>query len=79
MTEQFQCACFGRHGGISPVKGKSGGLLCGCFLFGLCPFPGFASLLFPSGETQILPGDLRVVGAGGFCFCVFLFDLSVVL
>ena len=49
------------------------------FCLGSGPFAGFASLLFPSGETQILPGDLRVVGAGGFCFCVFLFDLSVVL
>jgi hypothetical protein len=32
----------------------------------------FASLLFLPGETQIWPGDLRVVGFGCFCFCFSL-------
>ena len=40
------------------------------FCLGSGPFAGFASLLFLFGETQIWPGDLRVVGAGGLCFCV---------
>ena len=38
------------------------------------PVPCFASLLFLFGETQIWPGDLRVVGFGALwcCFCLMI-------
>ena len=44
------------------------------FCLGPGPVPCFASLLFLFGETQIWPGDLRVVGFGGLwcCFCLMI-------
>ena len=44
------------------------------FCLGSGPFAGFASLLFLFGETQIWPGDLRVVGFGALwcCFCLMI-------
>ena len=52
----------------STARNTSSNHLVWVFCLGSGPFPCFASLLFLVGETQIWPGDLRVVGVGGLCF-----------
>ena len=50
------------------------------FLFGVAPAPFFVVFaVFSAGETQIWPGDLRVVAVAVFClFLLFLCCASVV-
>ena len=61
---------FQRHGGISlRVQGKSCGFWCGCLVVAPAPF-----CVSPAGETQIWPGDLRVVAvvSGFWLFLICL-------
>ena len=63
---------FQRHGGLSlRVQGKSCGFGVGVLF--VAPAPFFVCFaVFPVGETQIWPGDLRVVAAV-VCFpCWFM-------
>ena len=63
---------IGRNRGKKNVSMANLVLFVWVFCLGPGPVPCFASLLFLFGETQIWPGDLRVVGFGGLwcCFCL---------
>ena len=62
---------FQRHGGLSlRVQGKPCGFGVGVLF--VAPAPFFVCFaVFPVGETQIWPGDLRVVAAVVFSLLVY--------
>ena len=75
-TNLFLSALFDDTLGLPSVSKAILCFWCGCFCCGSGPFL-CCFAVFPAGETQIWPGDLRVVAVlPGFCLCVFGFALN---